>query len=369
VTSPLTSVGVVIASEHAGGAEGYLLDLYRGLRPLGVAGTLLGSLPGWEQTGCPQVPVGLGGKWTRRNLPRVVTRTPIEVTGALVRIRAAHRTRRFDRFHAQFKREQLLLTPALARMAPVVWTEHGRFSTFRGSDLLRRGYRLAARSVETIVCVSDEVADEVSAIVGPRVAVEVIENAVDSAVFHPAVTDDEHRRRAELRASFGVDKDEPLAVVTSRLHPDKGIDRAIVAARAAKVRLVIAGDGPDDARLRALAGGDATFVGRRLQAEVADLLRAADLFFFCASPTEGSPLAVLEAAACGLALVALAPPPGNPGTRYIRDSGGVVVADPTEIADWLPGSDLLAGRAGSLALARRHSPDAWLAKHRTVLAR
>jgi len=65
-----------------------------------------------------------------------------------------------------------------------------------------------------------------------------------------------------------------FVLAAGRLVEEKGFDTAIAAARAAGAPIVIAGEGPDEERLRALgADGDVRFVGRVEPAELAALRR------------------------------------------------------------------------------------------------
>src|SRR4051794_26885115 len=154
-----------------GGAERYLNLLYPRLRERGHQGHLVGSVPGWtEVTGLPSTAVAFSPKWGGRATARRLPHLPRERRA----VAAAIRDLRADLFHAQFKREQVGLTDLLARQAPVIWTEHGRFPTGTGARALAAGYRQAARKVGAIICVSRAVADELRGIVGPRVRIEVV---------------------------------------------------------------------------------------------------------------------------------------------------------------------------------------------------
>jgi glycosyltransferase involved in cell wall biosynthesis len=94
------------------------------------------------------------------------------------------------------------------------------------------------------------------------------------------------------------------ALVVSRLAREKGVDVAIAAARAAGVPLVVAGDGPEAAALRAAAGPDVTFTGRVDDAELARLRAGASVALVPSRAAETFGLAALEAMAAGLPVVA-----------------------------------------------------------------
>jgi glycosyltransferase involved in cell wall biosynthesis len=91
------------------------------------------------------------------------------------------------------------------------------------------------------------------------------------------------------------------ALVSGRLVPEKGMDTAIAAARAAGVPLVIAGAGPDQARLQQLAAGaDVRFTGRLAAEPLAALRAGAAAVLVPSRSEEACPYAVLEAMASGL---------------------------------------------------------------------
>jgi glycosyltransferase involved in cell wall biosynthesis len=94
------------------------------------------------------------------------------------------------------------------------------------------------------------------------------------------------------------------ALTGGRLVPEKGFDTAIVAARTARVPLVIAGDGPDRARLQALgAGADVSLIGHVDSARMAQLRAGAA---FCLIPSrcdEACPYAAIEALSDGLPVI------------------------------------------------------------------
>jgi glycosyltransferase involved in cell wall biosynthesis len=96
-----------------------------------------------------------------------------------------------------------------------------------------------------------------------------------------------------------------FALVSGRLVEEKGFDTAIVAAHAASVPLVIAGDGPDEARLRGLAGsGDVRFTGRLAPPALAELRAGAAVVLVPSRWEEPCPYAALDAFATGVPVLA-----------------------------------------------------------------
>ncbi len=100
-------------------------------------------------------------------------------------------------------------------------------------------------------------------------------------------------------------RDGEFALVSGRLVEEKGFDTAIAAARAAGVPLVVAGAGPDEARLRALAGGgDVRFTGWSPPGQLAELRARAAAVLVPSRWEEPCPYAALDALASGVPVLA-----------------------------------------------------------------
>jgi glycosyltransferase involved in cell wall biosynthesis len=122
------------------------------------------------------------------------------------------------------------------------------------------------------------------------------------------------------------------ALAAGRLVAEKGFDTAVLAARDARVPLVVAGAGPELGRLRALAdGADVRFTGWVTGAELSRLRRGAGVVLVPSRCEEACPYALLEASAAGV-------------PALVSDRGGL-----PELA--LPGMAVAAGDAGAWAAA------------------
>ncbi len=184
----------------------------------------------------------------------------------------------------------------LARL-PVVWWEHN--TTLPNDGMTRRMIGWADR----IAVVSEQIGKQFAALdTKAERKITVVHNGVDAQTFQPA-----QQRRDEMRRALGWDESVAVAGTVGRLAPEKGMDTFVRAANEiARVnqhaRFLIVGDGPERAALEHMSNGNAVrFVG--MQNDVAAWLNAMDVFVL-SSPAEAFPLAVMEAMACGLPVVA-----------------------------------------------------------------
>lgn len=147
--------------------------------------------------------------------------------------------------------------------------------------------------------------------------------------------------RQRLRDRLGIDK--PVVLAAGRLVPIKGFDVLLAAladlAPAKRPRLVVAGDGPERRSLARLAqslGVRMELLGNVGQDTLADWMAAADLFVHpCRTlpngRAEGMPLAVREALASGLPVIASA----SGGLRELEGTPGLSLVpsdDPRALA-------------------------------------
>lgn len=172
----------------------------------------------------------------------------------------------------------------------------------------RRGPRLVHRATarwdDVTIAVSPSIADELTGGWGVDPAkVEVIENGVDLSRFHP-------RAAALPRARFGLAAEHFVVGATASLTAKKGLDVLIRAAALTcrehpQARFVIAGEGPERARLEAMIAADRLEGRVRLVGAVEDVpgfLRMLDAFCL-PSRRESFGLSAAEAMACACAVV------------------------------------------------------------------
>jgi glycosyltransferase involved in cell wall biosynthesis len=118
------------------------------------------------------------------------------------------------------------------------------------------------------------------------------------------------------------------ALVVSALVPYKQVDLAVEACRLAGLPLVVAGDGPERARLERLASptpGSVTFLGRQSDEAIRDLYRGAAVTLLPGEEDFG--IVPVEAQACGTPVVALGR--GGAVETVVRGTTGFLVDEPT----------------------------------------
>jgi glycosyltransferase involved in cell wall biosynthesis len=208
------------------------------------------------------------------------------------------------------------LAARAARVPVVVNTVHGLYA-LPGDPLAKRAvvYGLeriaAACSDAELVQNPEDVPVLRDRLRIPAERITLLGNGVDLGRFHPDPAPPGVRTR--IRGELGLRDDDVVVLAVGRLVLEKGYAELFEAwdeVRRAHPRavLVVAGPSDDDkadavpAAVRdAAAAGGVRFLGMR--SDVEDLYRAADLYVL-ASHREGYPRSAMEAAACGLPVVA-----------------------------------------------------------------
>lgn len=126
---------------------------------------------------------------------------------------------------------------------------------------------------------------------------------VDPLRFHPQF------RSAAMRTRMGATADDLVVGYVGRLAPEKGLHAALAAiaalprASGSRIRIAVAGDGPDEVRCRAVAPAGTWFAGSLSGHDLSAFYASLDVLVF-PSTTETFGNVVLEAMASGVAVVA-----------------------------------------------------------------
>jgi phosphatidylinositol alpha-1,6-mannosyltransferase len=261
-----------------------------------------------------------------------------------------------------------LLAPALRRSGAtrIVATTHGHEIGWAALPGARQLLRRIASDVDVLTYLGDYTRRRLATAVGSRSGrLEPLTPGVDASVFRPGLG-------VEVRSRLGL-TDRPVVVCVSRLMPRKGQDVLIDALPRIRravpdTALLLVGGGPSRHRLQAKVRAKVTATGTDLGSSVfftgsvpsADLpayYGAGDVFAMpCRTrlgglDVEGLGMVFLEAAACGLPVVA-GDSGGAPGAVVDGVTGHVVDGtSPEEVGDRVAG--LLADRDLSAAMGAR----------------
>jgi len=202
---------------------------------------------------------------------------------------------------------------ARARRRPVLVHFHGPWAVESAVAGERGGIRLRAKHALERFVYRRAAIHVVHTLAFERLLVEgygiqpwtvaIVPPAVDLEQFRPG-------DRSEARARFDIADDTRVAVTVRRITPRMGIDDLLRAwARVSNdVQLLIAGRGPDRARLEGIAHElglerRVRFLGAVPDEALPDLYRAADVCVVPSRELEGFGLVIVEALACGTPVV------------------------------------------------------------------
>ena len=255
--------------------------------------------------------------------------------------RALHAKAPFDLVDAQFFYPD---GPAAARVAGALGLPYAIKA--RGSDIHLWGgrpsaltqMRGAAASAATVLAVSGALAGDMAALgLASKSGITVHYTGLDHARFQPIPRAEARQRLGNLAELNTLRPTDRLAVSDGALLPIKGQALAIRALTSlpSDIQLALAGTGPDEAALRALAAslGIASrvhFLGSVSHEALPILLSAADVMVL-PSEREGLANAWIEALACGTPLIV----PDIGGAREVLDrpaAGRLAARTPEAIA-------------------------------------
>lgn len=247
---------------------------------------------------------------------------------------ATHAFASMPRFGALARVADVLHAQDIAAVLPCMVAKRVRgaplVTTYHTSHFLRRAtspfwqpiFRRFLEAADHNLAASEEIA-AVARSIAPRVAVEAITNGVDTTVF----------RRVEPSLTPAPEGRARL-VVPRRLFEKNGVVHFVRALprilEEVDAEAVVIGDGPERARLQALAAelGVAervTFLGSRPHAHMPGLLSSCDLAVF-PSLMEATSVAALEAMACEIPVAASR----VGGLPEIVDTGVGALFDPAD---------------------------------------
>jgi glycosyltransferase involved in cell wall biosynthesis len=305
----------LIARLNVGGPAIHVVTLTAGLDPARYESRLVCGLPGPHEGDMSYLLEEAGVRPVI--LPEMGREVaPLADTATLARLVRLMRQFRPHVVHTHTAKAGAVgrMAARLSRVPVVVHTFHGHvFSAYFGafqSRMAARTERVLALMSNRLITLSERLRREIASYgVAPLEKIEVVPLGLDLARFAPPGG----LPRGRLRGEFSLAADEPLIGTVGRLVPVKDHDLFLRAAQAlrqsgSQARFAIVGDGELrgslEAQARELGLGDVVyFTGwrRDLPEVYADL----DLLVNT-SRNEGTPVAVIEAMAAGVPVVATA---------------------------------------------------------------
>jgi glycosyltransferase involved in cell wall biosynthesis len=193
--------------------------------------------------------------------------------------------------------------------------------------LAHRGRRRALHAFDRVIAVSPSVARRLREEFDlPQARIAIVPNGIEAEALAAAVA------REAARAAPAA---APTLLVTGRLHAEKGLGvlvraMALLEGPSPAPRLVVAGEGRDRAALERLAAARLPrdrvhFAGFVAPEALPALFAGAALYIFPSTCDEGLPLALLEAMAAGMAIVASRV---AGVTDAVRDGGEALLVPP-----------------------------------------
>jgi glycosyltransferase involved in cell wall biosynthesis len=236
----------------------------------------------------------------------------------------------------------------LRRVPTMLWSEStGRDDRSGRHELFKR---LLLPMINAFVVPGTAARDYLRSLGAPDEHITTAPNAVDPAIFGGA----RRSRSGEVCRLVAV----------ARLSPEKGLDVLVQAAAALPVEVVIAGTGPDETRLRELAGPNVTFLGNVERDDLPSLYADADVAIVPSrSDTWG--MVLNEAALAGLPLISTTAPGAadeliDEGVNGLLVPPGDVDALRAAIVRLLEDvSFRTSAGEHSRRIAARFTPDAW----------
>ena len=276
-----------------------------------------------------------------------------------------------DVVHVHGERPDVVIAgPGRGLGIPTVSTAHG----FSGEGLRRILYdalhRAALRRHDAVIAVSPPLLQLLTGRVGvPRERVHYLPNAYDASSAAAL-------GRREARAALGLPPDERVVCWVGRLSPEKGGDVLVDAvAQLADVPFVVSvvGGGPERAALERRAAAHGVAHRFRWHGTVQGAARLYPAFdaFVLSSRSEGMPIALFEAMAAGVPVVASAVG-GVPDVVTPAEALLVAPDQPAALAAAIrltldePREAAARAAAARARLATEFAPGPWLARHEAL---
>ncbi len=291
----ITTLHIRAGSEILG-AERVVIELAKHLPEFGVSAAVCVPIQPGEESEFLEV-----ARENRVQVCELAINGPFDL-GAIPKIRRMARESDIDIVHGHGYREDLYALSCRSFALPFA-TNHLWKRTDTRLRLYAKLDAVLLRFFHTVIAVSNEI------------RADMIERGIPSGRVHRIANGIELSNRSpdqqSVRSELGIRSDEIVVTTVSSLTSEKNIAMAIRAFDIAHqnnslLRMMVVGSGPDETELRQLAlnlGQEKSilFLGRR--SDVPTILANSDIFAL-PSRKEGLPIALLEAMAASLPVVA-----------------------------------------------------------------
>jgi N-acetyl-alpha-D-glucosaminyl L-malate synthase BshA len=189
---------------------------------------------------------------------------------------------------------------------PVFVTSHGMdINNFENNSIFKKLITFSLNNCNKAIAVSEDLAKKMIYLKINQKNITVLRNAVDTNRFKPL-------KSKELRKYYKIKDNEILILFVGYLDTFKGIFELINAfyeinKKSTNFKLMMVGEGPKDDELKRIISQlhlekYVIFTGKIFPTNIHKYYQAADIFVL-PSYSEGLPLSILEAMACGLPIV------------------------------------------------------------------
>jgi glycosyltransferase involved in cell wall biosynthesis len=226
------------------------------------------------------------------------------------------------------------LAARLAGVPIVIGTITGLGSLYASDSLKTRLIRLVYQRLQTLACRLSDLTifqnhDDARQFIGAGVVSEqktkvILGSGVATDVFTPARVSD--AEQAQLRGELGIQPDEIVVTMVSRVMRSKGVLEFMAAALDVRpgyphVRFLLIGP-EDDENLDRLSGAEITQLKQAVtwpgpRRDIPAVLAVSDVFVLPSAYREGIPRVLLEAASMGLPIITT----GSPGCNEVVGDG------------------------------------------------
>ncbi len=159
--------------------------------------------------------------------------------------------------------------------------------------------------------------------------ITILKNFVDTAEFHPC----DSVTKKKLRCEYNFNENDFIVIHAGRISKSKGVENILQGVcdleEISSLKLIVAGSGSELESLVDFSDKNkiesrVKFVGEVEKEELIKLYNLADAYIMASTLTEGTPMALLEAMACGLPIITTAV---GGVSKVVRDMDNALVIE------------------------------------------